>query len=343
MKKIFYSFPIYASFVKNDEDLLKKHFAVTSFHFQQQKSKIIFSFIKQLFSLLIKVWSTDIYLSFFAGYSSWLPGIFAKISGKPHYIVLGGTDCCAFPSFGYGNFQKKLMGKFTSASLKMATHLIPVDQSLIESENSFVKEIYPKQGYKIFCPEAIAPVTVINIGYDAEKFYCSKSKTKNSFLTMAQMNWANYYRKGIDLMFEMAERFPDCSFTLIGHNPVMQFEYLPENLKLIPFVAYEQLRDLYSTHEFYLQLSIMEGFPSAPCEAMLCECIPIVSNVAALPDIVGDVGFILKKKDFDLLEQLIKTALISNKEKLRAKARERIISKYPKGLRAKLVELINSN
>ncbi|MEI7801546.1 MAG: glycosyltransferase family 4 protein [Bacteroidota bacterium] len=343
MKKIFYSFPIYASFVKNDEALLMQHFVVKSFHFHQQKNKIIFSFIKQFFTLLMKCWSTDMYLSFFAGYSSWLPGIFAKLSGKPHLIILGGTDCCAFPSFGYGNFQKKIMSRFTSASLKMAAHLIPVDQSLVESENSFVKEIYPKQGYKIFCPDAKAPVTVINIGYDPEKFYCSQKKNKNSFLTMAQMNWANYYRKGIDLMFEMANRFPDCSFTLVGHNPAMQFESVPENLELIPFVPYEQIKDLYSAHEFYLQLSIMEGFPSAPCEAMLCECIPIVSNVAALPDIVGDAGFTLDKKDFDLLEQLIKTALQSDREKLRIKARERIISKYPKNLREKLVELINTN
>ena len=321
---------------------MKKHFNVSSFHFQQQKQKIIFSFISQFFFLLIKSWSADVYVSFFAGYSSFLPGIFAKFFGKPHLIILGGTDCCSFPSFNYGNFNKKLLGLFTGASLKSATHFAPVDLSLIESENVYVKEVFPKQGYKIFCPKAKAPFTVINIGYDSEKFYCSKPKIKNSFLTMAQMNWPNYSRKGIDLFFEMAKRFPECTFTLVGHKPEMKFENTPSNISLVEFIPYEKLRDVYSEHEFYLQLSIMEGFPSAPCEAMLCECIPIVSNVAALPEIAGDTGFILEKKNEDLLEQLIYKALNSDKEMLRKKARQRIIDKYPKDLREKLVQLIDS-
>ena len=342
MKKIIYSFPIYASFVKNDEALMKKHFNVSSFHFQQQKQKIIFSFISQFFFLILKSWSADVYVSFFAGYSSFLPGIFAKLFGKPHLIILGGTDCCSFPSFNYGNFNKKLLGLFTGASLKSATHFAPVDLSLIESENVYVKEVFPKQGYKIFCPKAKAPFTVINIGYDSEKFYCSKPKIKNSFLTMAQMNWPNYSRKGIDLFFEMAKRFPECTFTLVGHKPEMKFENTPSNISLVEFIPYEKLRDVYSEHEFYLQLSIMEGFPSAPCEAMLCECIPIVSNVAALPEIAGDTGFILEKKNEDLLEQLIHKAMKSDKEMLRQKARQRIIDKYPKNLREKLVQLIDS-
>jgi glycosyltransferase involved in cell wall biosynthesis len=84
----------------------------------------------------------------------------------------------------------------------------------------------------------------------------------------------------------------------------------------------------------------MEGFPSAPCEAMLCECIPITSNVGALPLIVGDAGFILDRKDPEKLKELFKQALASNVDDLGKKARRRIIAKFPVGERNKLVDIL---
>ena len=45
-----------------------------------------------------------------------------------------------------------------------------------------------------------------------------------------------------------------------------------------------------------------EGFPNALCEAMLSGCIPIVSNVGAMPKIVKETGYLLLKKDIYLLK-----------------------------------------
>ena len=107
-------------------------------------------------------------------------------------------------------------------------------------------------------------------------------------------------------------------------------------------MPYEDLPAYYASHEFYLQLSMWEGFPSAPCEAMLCGCVPIVSSVAALPEIVGDTGFILQKKDLTELEALIQKALDSDIPARSQKARERIMKRWPSNERNKLVELVRS-
>jgi glycosyltransferase involved in cell wall biosynthesis len=72
-----------------------------------------------------------------------------------------------------------------------------------------------------------------------------------------------------------------------------------------------------------------EGFPNALSEGMLCECVPIVSNVGGMPDIVSDSGYILKHKNINELYELISGAL-NNFElvKLGKKARQRVVENY---------------
>ncbi|MBT6699431.1 MAG: glycosyltransferase, partial [Flavobacteriales bacterium] len=90
-----------------------------------------------------------------------------------------------------------------------------------------------------------------------------------------------------------------------------------------------ELRDLYSKTQFYLQLSNFEGFGVAICEAMLCYCVPIVSDVNFLPNIVGDTGFILRKREEIMLEKVIKNALNDNLQLLGKKAKNRIETQFP--------------
>jgi glycosyltransferase involved in cell wall biosynthesis len=144
-----------------------------------------------------------------------------------------------------------------------------------------------------------------------------------------------FHLKGIDLILEVTPYFPECTFIIIGADETMNFPIRSENVTLLPAVKHEELINFYSESEFYFQLSMSEGFPNALCEAMLCECIPIVSNVAAMPDIIGGSGFILKNKDVKQLEELIKTALASDKKYLSGKARKRIIDYYRESEREK--------
>ena len=98
-----------------------------------------------------------------------------------------------------------------------------------------------------------------------------------------------------------------------------------------------ELRDYYSRTQFYLQLSNFEGFGVAICEAMLCNCIPIVSDVNHLPTIIGDSGFVLKKRNLDMLNDLINVALKSDISNLEEKARDRIVNNFSTENRQKLL------
>jgi glycosyltransferase involved in cell wall biosynthesis len=108
-------------------------------------------------------------------------------------------------------------------------------------------------------------------------------------------------------------------------------------VKLFSAIPYTELIDYYSSYEFYFQLSVAEGFPNALCEAMLCGCVPIGSNVFSIPKIIGDSGFVLQKKDTSQLSLLISQALQSDKSNLSAKARKRITENFPLENRKKLL------
>ena len=342
-RKVLYVHSVNTSFVKKDLALLESNFIVKkSFFNPNNKLLVPFQFIMQFFFLFFNIWRSNIVISQFAGYQSFLPALFAKIFNKPCLIVLGGTDCVSFPSINYGNFNRPVLKTFTAWSLRLSTHFAPVHKSLVESNYTYTKDDYPKQGYKIFCPKVKGGYTELFYGYDAEQFRNDEAKIPNSFITVGFLNNPNYFRKGIDLIVEMAKSYPDNKFTVVGGTiddiPVIN---VPSNVKLVDSVSYDELKALYAKHEFYLQLSICEGFPSAICEAMLCGCIPIGSDVAAIPEIIDDCGFVLKHKNVEELRSLFAEAMASDKNSLSQKSRKSIMDRFPLDERNKFIDLVN--
>lgn len=57
------------------------------------------------------------------------------------------------------------------------------------------------------------------------------------------------------------------------------------------------LIDLYTRSSVYVQLSRHEGFGLSVAEAMLAGCIPGVTRVGSLPEVVGDAGIYVDTKE----------------------------------------------
>ena len=90
-----------------------------------------------------------------------------------------------------------------------------------------------------------------------------------------------------------------------------------------------------------MQLSVSEGFGIALCEAMLCGCVPIVSNVGMLPSIAGKFGYVLETKNTEKLHSLVEVAREEyNSERLQS-LREHIVNNFDIAIReSKLKALI---
>jgi glycosyltransferase involved in cell wall biosynthesis len=306
-KKLIYFYPVEAPFVDKDVETLSDDFSVKKINFNPKgrNSKIII-LINQFIILIKEIFTLDGIIVKFAGIHSLLPALFCKIFRKKLIIISGGTDCVSFPSFEYGNFYPPLTRFITKLSFRYANFIIPVHESLMITDYEYSDDDYDKQGLLFHYPELTTPYMVVYNGYSALKWYKNSIKKKNTFITVASYSTNDRRRKlkGIDLIIEIAKHFENSEFIIIGTDPDT-FPKRTANITLLPWVDNQDLINHYSSAEFYLQLSVSEGFPNSLCEAMLCECVPVVSNVNSMPFIVGDTGFVLERKDINLLKELL--------------------------------------
>ncbi|MBP6978308.1 MAG: glycosyltransferase family 4 protein [Bacteroidales bacterium] len=349
--KIIYISPNPSTFVQRDITILRNNYLVVPFLYSwSSKINTPFLFIRQAVGLIWHIRCSKAILVMFGGYWSLFPSIIGKLTGRPVYIILGGTDCVSFPDLKYGSLRKPLLKTCIKWSYQLCTRLIPVDHSLVVQDYSYYeKAIYPKQGFRYFFPRLTTPYTVIFNGFDTDywKPDPTVNRVRSSFITVGPISSeTRYILKGIDLVYFLAREFPQSDFTIIGISESLRnrLPTLPPNLEIQPFLSSEKIRKRFSGAEFYLQLSISEGFPNAVCEAMLCECIPIGSNVGALPFIINDDGIIIPRRDRELIRSTIGSLLILDPEMKRTighSARLRIMHHFPLGNREKaLAELI---
>lgn len=319
-----------STFVERDIDILNCQYEVIEFYFAvKNKKKIGVEFLKQL-TFILKHLGVKKYVTQFGGFHSYLPSVCSKLLHKKHVIILSGTDCVSFPSIDYGNFNRKLLGYFTKKSMLKADLLLPVSQELVKYQYTYQPDDFPYQGYEFHVTGIQTPYQVIHYGYDISKWEIESQKEVNSFVTVVADLSTRFGMKlkGIDLILEVALLLPNCNFYIVGGKTINKTVTIPENVILLDLVPNTELKNILASKQFYLQLSMSEGFPNALCEAMLCKCVPIVSRVSSMPFIISDTGFVLDQKDKHLLKSEIEEAMTSNLFEKAQAAKQRIVSTF---------------
>lgn len=107
--------------------------------------------------------------------------------------------------------------------------------------------------------------------------------------------------KRVDLLLEAWSR-PDSAdlppLSLVGGcsnlpGALRAADAHPERLRLLGEIPEAELIDVYRTSLALLLPSLWEGFGLPALEAMACGCVPIVTDVSSLPEVVGDAGVLV--------------------------------------------------
>jgi glycosyltransferase involved in cell wall biosynthesis len=247
--------------------------------------------------------------------------MFSRIFGRKSVVIAGGWDVVSMPEIGYGLMNTKNSRIKASKALNRADRVIAVSISTREWVLKWVKR---------------DDVIVLYHGFDAEKFVPSGEK-ENLVLSVGNLiNETTINVKGLESLKKAAELLPGIKFVLIGNHDMeianAWRKKAPPNLEILDFMSQEKLMGFYQRAKVYVQPSYQESFGCALAEAMLCECVPVVTKAGALPEVVGDTGFYAKYGDVQDIVDNIKKALASD---MGGEARKMIMSHFPLEKRVK--------
>ena len=331
------------SFTKIDIDILKSEFEVVLFsklwtnNFSVVINHILL--IIKLFTLRNKV--SKIVISF-ASHWSYFPSIIGRLFNIPVAIILHGTDCASILSLNYGDLRKPILKRIIKSSIKNASILLPVSETLIKVENLYNgNNIERYQGLNSFFKIDKLKFKTIYNGIDSNFWKPNSNIKKKKYSFIAVFSNQQFFLKGGDLIIGLAKEFPNCSFYIAGCDTIPDQYLKPNNLILLGHIPKEKLLEYYNQSQFHLQLSVFEGFGCSLVESMMCNCIPIGSKVNIIPYIIGNTGVVLEKRNQQDLNKIILNLITSSKKELSfAGSRNRAKENFDLDIRKK--KLVNA-
>jgi glycosyltransferase involved in cell wall biosynthesis len=309
--------------IKDDITILNKHFDLETFYYKKDKKK------KKL-SFLIK--NSDIIFIWFPSYHGLNATRLARKYNKKLITVASGYSVANIPQFNYGlaaNFHTRWIPKYI---LKNCSAIVAVSES-----NK--KEISRLIGYD-------NNITVIPHGFNIEKFKShGKIMKEKKVITVGNFDKTSWKRKGIDNFLSVARKIPDIPFIVIGKikdDIKNETQKASSNVIFTRFVSDEELIEFYRKAKIYAQFSFHEAFGCSVAEAMLFQCIPVVTEIGSLPEVVGDSGFYIPYWNQDVAVKTIYNALKAP-ENFGMKAENRIEKNFSMGKREKKLKKLIEN
>lgn len=300
--KILFIYPYFSSFIKNDFELLRLHFDVKSIQWTRTKD------MKNMLCIIWNIYKNDLIFIWFAGGYASRVIFFSKLFGKKSIVVVGGYEVANLPEIDYGALTNAKSARKVKYVLENANKIIAVSEFTKKEILAYVNSVNPR---------------VIYNGVDTDKF-CSKEIKEDLIITIG----SKIKLKGLDIFIETAKLMLETKFMIIGLSDDKQNQLKtskPMNMELVGFVSHEDINQYYRKAKVYCQLSYRESFGMALAEAMACECVPVVTDNAAMLEVVGETGFYVPYGNPKATAEAIRKALKYDNGK---PARERIIRTF---------------
>jgi glycosyltransferase involved in cell wall biosynthesis len=309
-QRILYVHSRKASFVAIDRDILAERYEIDDLYQPGRWPNPL--------AVIRGVLRADLVFGWFASWHTFFPVTLAALLRKPSVMIIGGFDTADMPEIGYGYQQGGLRRWASRWIMRRATRLVTnSNYSLSEIERN--TPIPPQR------------VKVVHHGVP-DPFGEAPGAKQREALTVGAIDRTTLVQKGQLPFVEAARELPDVRFTFAGKWIDDAVEELRsragDNVELTGWLSDDDLLDAYRRAAVYVQASRHEGFGLAVAEAMLAGCVPVVMNVTAMPEVVGDAGVLIESQESSAVADGVHRALELGPEGA-ARARERILSEFP--------------
>jgi glycosyltransferase involved in cell wall biosynthesis len=309
-RRILYVHNSKASFVAIDRAILAERYALEDLYQPGRWPNPV--------KLVRGVLRADLVFGWFASWHTFFPITLAWLLRKPSVMIVGGFDTANMPDIGYGYQQGGLRRAASRWIMRRARRLVTNSEySLGEIERN--------------TPIPPGRVRVIHHGVP-DPFGEGPADKEREALTVGAINDRTLVQKGQLPFVEAARLLPDVRFTLAGKwldGSVNELRARAgENVRFTGWLSDEELHATYRRAAVYVQASRHEGFGLAVAEAMLAGCVPVVMNVTAMPEVVGDAGVFIESQEPEQVADGVRRALALGPDAAR-RARERILSAFP--------------
>lgn len=301
-------------FIDLDVGLLRSAFDVRALHVRfAPRSR----FVSDTLAALRGVLWADVVLAWFGGMHTLFPFLLARLLGKRCAIIASGVDVAAMPSIGYGHMRGGVLRWIGLLVFRLAHRVFAVSEHTAREAQR----------------NAHVPADTIQVIHHGVPDRCATVETafepRTGVITVATINAQTVQRKGLETFVQTASLLPNLSFRLIGGGDEQILETLrrmaSSNTTFTGWISDEELSSHMQRAKVYVQVSVHEAFGMALAEAMLCGCLPVVTERGALPEVVGPTGWYVPYGDPEATACAIREALAappSAAERVRRRIRQ---------------------
>jgi glycosyltransferase involved in cell wall biosynthesis len=309
-RRILYVHSRKASFVAIDRDILAERYEVDDLYQPGRLPNPV--------SVIRGVLRADLVFGWFASWHTFFPITLAWLLRKPSVMIVGGFDTANMPDIGYGYQQGGVRSWASRWIMRRATRLATNSAySLSEIERN--------------TPIPPSRVRVIHHGVP-DAFRQEPGPKEREALTVGAIDHTTLVQKGQIPFVEAAKLLPEVRFTFAGKWLDDSVDELRrragDNVHFTGWLSDDDLHAAYRRAAVYVQASRHEGFGLAVAEAMLAGCVPVVMNVTAMPEVVGDAGVLIESQEPAEVAGGVRRALELGPDAAR-RARERILTEFP--------------
>lgn len=218
------------------------------------------------------------------------------------------TKCCHCEQY------RQYPESFTDDSKKMYERkkkwFSNVKRMIIVTPSLWLGNLVKKSFLQDYTVEVIHNGIDLNVYKPRQSAFREKNnlEDKNIILGIA-FGWG--YRKGLDVFRELSSRLSeDYRIVLIGVNEQIK-KSLPENIIGIEFTnSLEELLDIYSTADVFLNPTREDNFPTTHLEALACKLPVITFNTGGAVESINEKsGLVVEKNNIDELVRIFELYL----------------------------------